>query len=643
VRCVLAVSCAVLLVQVAPLAAATENRDAFFEYLHIEANSGSSSGGHAAVCFGEWCFHFQQGEDRTLRLHREPAARFDQIYRALGNRTIHAYRVPVPASARAAILNAFEDLYAKQQRDFERRDTANQDRQLLEQLAVDGGRRVSGKPILRLPGSGYFLEDQRSPSATISDGLATACAAGAGQSTAIARIARRIRARYGPHGLEGRALALGEAVRDLLEPPRSAFSVTAASGSAAPGFSSRYRELLSAWLAVEVLRAGPALRPGSLITVPVTHVEWDQRAWDAMGRFQARLEDALVELYGSRRADWGYPMLIGLARIAAFEEALSRHELAVLDVFREDAEVVPAPEVSRYRHLLSEVLLDRYADLRVARDAFVESPSEMRWSRFETASNLAVELERALQRGAALRVHLDAPVPMKSATRGDWPAPRAAPATHARLVADTRARADRIRDELAEAYGYDLFRRNCVTGILEELDVIGVTPDGENADAAVGAAYADLASPLRFIPFVSAYVVRGRLGGTRRDRLSYRQLVLARMESAENPLLVHLRESNVLTSTIYEPNRYDPIFLFFTDDSVLWRPLEGVANLTVATAAAAAGALLFPVDAGTTLRRALNGVASSVPEIFFISIRKGSFPFASQHWLDHPNRGGPQP
>ena len=636
-------SYAILLVGLASLAAAAPSaaeRDASFDYLHIEANSGSASGGHTAICFGDRCFHFQQAGDRTIRLHRESAPYFDHAYRALGNRTIHDYRVPVSAAARVGLLNTFEDLHQKQQRDFGRLDTLHEDRRFLDRLAGGQGRDASGKGPVRVPGSAYFLENEPSYPTPVSVEPGRAFVDGPVQSTTIERVARRVRERYGPRCLEARAATLGEAIRDLLGGPTSATPTAAAPGDGElpdSGLSARYRELLSAWLAVEVLHAAPPLRQAS-VTVAPARMALDQRDWGAIEQFRTQLEDSLVELYGSKRADWGYPMLVGLARVTALAEAVSRRELVLLDVFREDAEVVPAAEVTRYRHLLSEVLLERYADLAAAREAFVDDPSEMRWSRLEAAANLAGELEDALRHGEALRVHHNAPVPVKSATRGDWPRPRAAPATLARLVAVAHTRTQRVGDELAEAYAYDLFRRNCVTEILEILDSTGLTPDGVGTSTASDHAPVDwsasrLARPLRFIPFVSAYLVRSRLGASRLDRPSYRQLVLSRMEASENPLFVQLRESNVLTSTIYESNERDPLFLFFTDDSALWRPLEGLANLTVSTAAAAAGAMLLPVDAGTTLRRALTGFAASVPEIFFVSVRKGSFPFAPHRWL----------
>jgi len=55
---------------------------------------------------------------------------------------------------------------------------------------------------------------------------------------------------------------------------------------------------------VEVLHAAPPLRQAS-VTVAPARMALDQRDWGAIEQFRTQLEDSLVELYGSKRADWG--------------------------------------------------------------------------------------------------------------------------------------------------------------------------------------------------------------------------------------------------------------------------------------------------------------------------------------------------
>jgi len=117
------------------------------------------------------------------------------------------------------------------------------------------------------------------------------------------------------------------------------------------------------------------------------------------------------------------------------------------------------------------------------------------------------------------------------------------------------------------------------------------------------------------------------------ERPSYRRLTLDQMYTHENVVRVDLRESNVFTAQSYERNPDDPIFLFFTDDVVLRRPLYGIANLAVGIGGTLAGLALLPVDGGATLRAGLDGALFSVPEMAFINIRKGSLAFAPRRWL----------
>lgn len=76
---------------------------------------------------------------------------------------------------------------------------------------------------------------------------------------------------------------------------------------------------------------------------------------------------------------------------------------------------------------------------------------------------------------------------------------------------------------------------------------------------------------------------------------------------------------------MYRRNAADSIFVFFTDDAVVARPLLGAVNLAVGLASSAVGLAMLPVDGGTTLWAGLKGAVCSLPELLFQSIRKGSF------------------
>jgi len=217
-------------------------------------------------------------------------------------------------------------------------------------------------------------------------------------------------------------------------------------------------------------------------------------------------------------------------------------------------------------------------------------------------------------------------------------------------LAVAHAREHAYRAALTQLYPYDLITHNCVTEIFRTVDAaMGSADPGGLSPAAVRetssvrlGGYVEWRHTLNFIPVLSAKTV----GTTYRvvevvERPSYRRLTLDRMYGHENVVRVDLRESNVLTARSYERNPDDPIFLFFTDDVVLRRPLYGIANLAVGIGGTLAGMVLWPIDGGATLRAGLDGALFSVPEIAFINIRKGSFAFAPRRWLSEENGARP--
>jgi hypothetical protein len=138
--------------------------------------------------------------------------------------------------------------------------------------------------------------------------------------------------------------------------------------------------------------------------------------------------------------------------------------------------------------------------------------------------------------------------------------------------------------------------------------------------------YVEIAGSLVFIPRMSALIVDDTYAVSERERVpSYRDRRVAVMRREENPVWVFLRESNVVTSTLYRPQPRDSIFLFFTDDVGPVRPLFGAVNLVTGLAASVAGVATLPVDGGELLWAGLRGAVSSLPELVFQNIRKGTF------------------
>jgi hypothetical protein len=175
----------------------------------------------------------------------------------------------------------------------------------------------------------------------------------------------------------------------------------------------------------------------------------------------------------------------------------------------------------------------------------------------------------------------------------------------------------RFAEELRAQLGYDLVTHNCVSELFQTIEAADVQLGGH-----VGSPWS-----LDFIPFVSAGAVDRQWDVTERPTVpSYRQIRLAEMSGREG-WWARVRESNVVSSTIYQRNDADSAFLFFTDDALLPRPVFGALNLAVGIGAGVAGLARLPVDGGAWLSAGLRGVLYSLPELAFVNLRKGSFDY----------------
>ena len=171
-------------------------------------------------------------------------------------------------------------------------------------------------------------------------------------------------------------------------------------------------------------------------------------------------------------------------------------------------------------------------------------------------------------------------------------------------------------------------RRNCITELVRLVE--GSFADRADAERALGG-YLAPGGELGFVPYVFFDQVQARLRVVGVEHVvSHRQRELARVLASDPGALRRLRESLVLTSSIYTPRRRDGTFAFFTDSAGAARPVLGALNLGWALGAALPGAAAAPFDGGARLRAAGSGVLFSLPELAFQNVRKGSFEYVER-------------
>lgn len=607
---------ALALLSAAPSTAGATATPGWFEYLHVEANEGGSSGGHAAIRLGDEVFHFQHHAGGLLRLHRVGAEAFLHDYARLANRAVHVQRVAVSAETEARLRRSFGARLVDEDGRFATLAALEAERDLL--AALDHG----APPLLALRGAAFFATPSARP------------------EPALAAVAARAVDTHGADLVARRTAEVTDALANLRPEDRVSAATPIGERSPAP-LVHRAAELLEAELALRVLRTAPPLQPGALRDAALDELVLTADERGALAAHAAALERRAVALVASPRPDFGSALLLALARRAAVARSLDAGRLVVLDAYPPDATRLTAGEVAAHAAHLPDLLAESHAELVAARRALAAAAGapEQAFTALEAALNRYLELRGAIVAGSDLRLARGALLPSGSATV-PAPLPPGAPtgALHA-AAADAAARAAAYRGELRSHNGYDLLARNCVSEIFHAIAIALADQDQDDdaADDALSCAAAtrelggciDPAARLRIIPFVAAAAVAAEYRvETAYDIPSYRTARLAEMYAHENDLLVFLREANVLTSSVYRGRDEDSAFLFFTDDAPLARPLLGAANLAVGVGASAAGLLAWPADGGDLLVRGLRGTMFSLPELAFVAIRKGSFAYA---------------
>jgi hypothetical protein len=621
-------------------------------YLYIDASEGGGSGGHAALAVGDRAFHFEHRAPGILRLRREPFDALRYRYGALENRTTLAYHVPVSQETYDLVLDELNHRYLVQQQHLADQQTLVEDLRLLEAARARRAGRSAGEP-LQLEGAGFFFDEAVAPASPVSDNDET------GSTTSpLGPLRELVETALGPGGLKDAIhlirTELGGLVPDL-DPGLPASLIADRLPPSRYGFAQRYRDGMLKLLALEALRTTRPLRPGSHTVGELPRLApGDVKLVE---RLAVALRENLVRIVQSRRPDWGFPLLLGMARLIALDETLRAGRWIVLDARPAGATVIKRERLvthPAFAEALHERLVTDFDSARAWLHAPVpaEGFPEAEFAELEAAGSRLAEVEAGLRESRDLRVAWGAAVPARGAPLRE---PFLPALTDEDL--DTALRAARERqtahaDGLKRLYGYNLVTRNCATEIFRTIeaafarDLLAGDPTLEGPELAnlVRAAsierlggYVDPGGGLNFVPAVAAESVESAYAVSAVEELpSYRRASLVRMYGRENPVLAFLRESNTLTSTLYRRTPEDSAFVFFTDDAMAVRPVFGAVNLVAGIGVAAAGLAMLPVDHGDMLKSGLEGVLFSLPELAFFNIRKGSFP-------DLVRRGGGRP
>ena len=556
------------------------------DFLYINANAGEAAGGHTALRLGDSVFHYQFFPDATFLLVRESWDSFRFLYNDLHNRSIAMASLPLDTAVAVKIRNHFTELLVEQQQFFDELAALQEEKQLVGQL-------LDGQVEFLVDCLGFFNQN---PTVAVQGG-----------------IRQMIETELGPDFLEE---SFAESNRDLQ------WAIAAVNSGEHP--ENTLTEALAWREGLRVLLQGTELDRETLVPPLPGEEPLSVREKSELERVARQLTISIVGLLHSSRPDRGDTLLLQIARYRAVEYSLEAGQLFTLDPFFADVREVRLTdeEMDGQRLATLQNALQQQAVKR--RELFFQEEQhlEIASSLLETSRARAWELAQVNEGQRRVRILTKMPLPTRPGvvTLNTLEGNRDALLLTGGRLQDAIGALQKKRQEY---YGYNLFSRNCATELVRSLNSTFADPD--SGKRALGG-WLEAEDGLLFIPFLFYEQSVSAFSLEEKELLPARRLRnLETLYARESDLLVWLRESNTLTSTLYDSRSKDTPFLFFTDDSLLLRPLQGVLNVGYAALHGVVGIATLPLDGGTHLSQAVRGIFYSLPELAFGNIRKGSY------------------
>ncbi|EPG76414.1 hypothetical protein LEP1GSC058_1257 [Leptospira fainei serovar Hurstbridge str. BUT 6] len=574
------------------------------DFVYVDANTGQSSGGHSALRMDDTIYHFQYYPDEIFRLIREPYERFSHSYNVYSNRSSKIVRFSLPNEGWEKIRIGLDRLSLQQFKHLSNLDSMRSDVLFFKEI-------LSSDHKVSISALGYFHE---TPNSELTNKLSERLRSELGSSW-LGNIRSKIKSEMFQASQEGK------------------FSSFPRYPSTDPKSYPFYTGGPSNWiiLRLEKLSFLNILTTGSGLNLETTFSPISDSISDReRNRLNDLKETLILSLIASLREDspdWGYPSLVSLARILAIEESLGSGKLHFLITFPPLTDAISQESIREHIVLAEKASEELYAASTHFRETInsLHDLSEEDYRKWEDLENRAFELRTGLTRKISVRntfEKLSPTLPAKIAY--SFPLPTESELRKSLLNSEDREK--KYYNNLKYLYRFHILGKNCTTQIFDSLE-----------DILSGTEYAkwlgEKVNPRRsfsFIPFVAYNRVKNDWNFRSEESIpSYRKRKLELMSRSESSLIVSLRESNTISSTIYESNPEDSSFLFFTDDVFFVRPIYGIANLGYGLGNGIFGVFTLPFDGGKRIKSGFQSAFFSLPELAFFNIRKGSFPKVS--------------
>ncbi len=556
------------------------------DVVYVNANVGEAAGGHTAFRLGETVFHYQFQANGNFIFVREPWSNFRLVYNELCNRSIFISTIPLTPAISEKLRYHFSSLLIEQQQKLQRLEESRTRLQLLESL-------IAGQQTAQVAGLGFF------------DCAKSADLQIAGLRNYIDRVLGSNFRAGEKERVKCKITKLASALRNVRQ-------------------LNTLLEQLTLQVALKILEIGCPLDKAALILPVAGESQLRLPEREALQQYGKKLHCSIITLLKSTRPDRGAALLLQIARALAVEQSLTCGRMLTLDPFSAKARIQAVTKTAISAEIQRQLYAQFLGEVAVQRDNFcckTDYP-EITYAFLEASRGRLSEVDKVVNGAEFIRVEAAFRPPSRSAgiSLADLDF---IPSQLDSVAGRLKSQISIFEQQIKKEFHYNLFTSNCATELVRSLNLAFKNPAAERQ--ALGGRLEPHAD-FNFTPFMFYRNVRTTFNCVTAECLPARRLrQLQNLYVEEKSLRVWLRESNTVTSTIYETRFEDTPFLFFTDDGWLLRPLEGAVNFSYAALHGLAGILTLPFDSGGRVYQGLRGMFYSLPEIVFGNIRKGTY------------------
>ena len=570
--------------------AKAEDADAAtLDFIYVNANTGEAAGGHTAIRLGSTVFHYQFFPQGQFLLVRESWTHFRYVYNELRNRSIFVAQTSLTPQVYAKLRNHFTRLLMVQQQDLDQLQDAETQLSLLTQLA-------SGAEQLEMDFVGLFDAESVGDADTL-------------------HLYKRTQQQLGRDYLKDLRQQVETKLVDL-----AADYETESNGIS---WAVMLQALLLEREFLQLLETGASLTQDSVLGSAMGATKLTVKQRSIFEGYQEKLAVSVVGLLQSQRLDRSRSLMLQTARYLVVSRSLATGTLLTLDPFSSRANLVTVKQKKELQGLQAQL----QQNVLQATHGFLTETAypDIAYAILESSMGRGHEIASATRHKNVARVEPGILLPTRkgSVSITEQFLPRGKLSA---LINGNQVKVSQLQQQIDERYAYDLLMRNCATELLRALNSAFV--DKTTGQRELGG-WLEPDDGLVFIPSQFYSQIAARYPIQEEEFFPSRRLrKMDKFYRQDDNLRVWLRESNTLSSTVYMPRAEDTPFLFFTDDTLLLRPVQGIANLLWGAANSVGGVFTLPVDGGERLHQGMRGMFYSLPELMFSNIRKGTYGFA---------------